>query len=43
MTVTGPVMTLQVRERDEVLEPYKLLVYSARALVRATFVSDLII
>jgi hypothetical protein len=22
MTVTGPVMTLQVRERDEVLEPY---------------------
>ena len=25
MTVTGPVMTLQVRERDEVLEPYKLV------------------
>ena len=30
MTVTGPVMTLQVRDRDEVLEPYRtLLAYSA--------------
>jgi hypothetical protein len=24
MTVTGPVMTLQVRDRDEVLEPYRV-------------------
>ena len=32
MTVTGPVMTLQVRDRDEVLEPYRV-VQQARNLL----------